>query len=719
MNTQQYLQMRKEAFRNDGVTATTANARDLLAWDTTRYTDWKKYIIGGTAYITNAQLTFSGGTELIRFLASADYYKQTTVFPGDFGNERSTVNFSLVNNSPDKKFNSQVSVGFGRDKSNLPQRDLTSLITIAPNTPELKDSLGRLLFTKNGFGFTNPLAVAQQSYDVTTERLTANVLLNYKILSQLVIKASLGYNLNRSSELSKLTIASQNPILNPKGSSSFGNYEVRTWIVEPQLEYNSNFSTVAKMQFVIGSSFQQNESNYSVIRGEGYTNDNLLNSTVGAASTTSQVGNSEYRYQALYSRLGFELYKRYLLNLTARRDGSSRFGPGKQFANFGAIGAGWIFSEEKVLKPSKLLSFGKLRGSYGITGNQPMADYQYLDTWGGITYPYQGQAGLQPSRIFNADYSWEQIRKLELSLDLGFIKDKLFFSSTWFKNTTTNQLISYTLPVQTGFGSVIKNFPGVVQNVGYEFSLTSKNLTRPNFSWSTSINLTISKNKLVSFPGLASSSYATSYEIGRPLNNFRGYHYLGINPQTGIYQFEDINKDNAINTLDYIYAGTTNPEWYGGITNSFRYKNFTLYFLVQFVKQLGMEPVYASFVASGTMLNNRPALVLDRWQQPGDDTRYQKFSQNFGGPAVNPATNNIGRSDAVLVNASYARLRNLSVEWNLPKNTMQKMRGMFILYVQGQNLLTFTSYSGPDPEVQAVNSLPPLRIITTGIKFNF
>jgi len=720
MNTQQYLEMRNEAFRNDRVTPTTANARDLMAWDTTRYTEWKNYIIGGTAHITDAQLSFSGGNEAVRFLVSGAYYKGTTVFPGNFGNQRSTLNFSLVNNSRDKKFNSQISIGLGRDENNLPQRDLTSLITLPPNTPELKDSLGRLLFSKNGFGFTNPLAVALQRYKVTTERLTGNIQLSYHVLPGLGIKSSFGYNLNRSSELSQLPIASQNPVLNPKGSSSFGNNEVSTWIVEPQLEYSSKLGTGGKMEFILGSSFQQNESNYRVIRGEGYTNDNLLNSTVGAASTTSQVGNSQYRYHALYTRLGLEFYKRYLLNLTARRDGSSRFGPGKQFANFGAAGAGWIFSEEKILKGSRVLSFGKLRGSYGITGNQPIADYQYLDTWSGVTYPYGGQPGLQPSRIFNPDYSWEQIRKLELSLELGFNKDRFFLSSTWFKNRSSNQIVSYTLPAQTGFSNVIMNFPGVVQNAGFEFSLTSKTINRQEYSWTTSVNLTISKNKLVSFPGLASSAYATSYEIGKPLNNFRGYHYLGIDPQTGIYRFEDINKDNSINTLDYIYGGTTNPEWYGGMTNSLRYKSVRLSFLLQVVKQLGMEPVYSSFVASGTMLNNRPVLALDRWQKSGDRAKYQKYSQNFGGPVVNPATNNIGRSDAVLVDASYARLRNLSLEWSLPDNRLQKMKlDMLVFYLQAQNLLTFTSYHGPDPEVQAINALPPLKIISAGIKFSF
>ncbi len=190
-----------------------------------------------------------------------------------------------------------------------------------------------------------------------------------------------------------------------------------------------------------------------------------------------------------------------MLNISGRRDGSSRFGPGNQFANFGAVGAAWIFSSEPSLKQDLTwLSFGKLRSSYGSSGNDQIGDYQYLDSWTNTTYPYQGNAGLYPTRLFNSNYSWEFNRKLEIAIDLGFSKDRIFLSSAWYQNKSSNQLIQYSLPSQTGFNSVINNFPAVVQNNGLEFILTTKNITTKGFSWTSTFTISFPHAQATFFP---------------------------------------------------------------------------------------------------------------------------------------------------------------------------------------------------------------------------
>lgn len=256
-----------------------------------------------------------------------------------------------------------------------------------------------------------------------------------------------------------------------------------------------------------------------------------------------------YKYQAFFGRINFNYQQKYIANLTARRDGSSRFGPGKQFANFGALGFAWLFSNEKFLQNSRYLSFGKIRGSYGTTGNDQIGDYQFFDTYSVNGVLYNGISGLSPTRLFNSDFGWETNKKLEAALELGFFKDRIFTSVEWYQNKSSNQLVGIPLPGTTGFSSMQANLDAVVQNRGFEFTVRTVNFNSGNFNWTTSFNLTVAKNKLLSFPNLASSTYSQQYRVGQPLNIQLLYKFNGVNPQTGIYQFEDLNKDGLLTSL--------------------------------------------------------------------------------------------------------------------------------------------------------------------------
>ena len=442
----------------------------------------------------------------------------------------------------------------------------------------------------------------------------------------------------------------------------------------------------------------------------------MLGSTVGASSFTSTNGFTEYHYSAMFGRINYSFKDKYLVNLTGRRDGSSRFGSGHRFANFGAVGIGWVFTDEKFIRTlSRVLNYGKLRASAGTTGNDLISDYQYLDTYSGTTYPYQGSIGLRPSRLFNPDYSWEQINKTEIALELGFWKSRLLLNINWFNNKSRNQIINYNLPGQTGFNSILRNFPGVVRNRGLEFSLSSTNFQKAKFKWSTSFNITFPRNKLLAFPGIATSSYATQYMVGKPLNLSIGYHFLGVDSLTGIYKFDDINKDNVLNSGDYQYLGTKNPKYYGGLSNSIEWKNFDVDFLFEFRNQLGTHPVYGNTTAPGGSIN-QPVAVLERWQKPGDNKPYQRFTQ-ASGPA-STAMINMFRSDAALTDASYIRFKNIAVGYSLPGKLMKKIGIQKCrMYLLGQNLFIITDYLG-NPETQSTNSLPPLKMTTAGIQIN-
>lgn len=400
------------------------------------------------------------------------------------------------------------------------------------------------------------------------------------------------------------------------------------------------------------------------------------------------------------------------MNLTGRRDGSSRFGPGNQFANFGAVGLAWLFSNEKFLKENSWLSFGKFRGSYGTTGSDQIGDYQFLNTFSSSGISYDNIIGLQPNRLFNPNFGWEINRKLEAALELGFFIDRIFLTAAWYQNRSSNQLVGIPLPGTTGFPQIQANLAATVENKGLEFTLRTVNFSGKNFNWTTTFNLSFAGNKLLAFPNLGSSTYQNKYRIGEPLNIQLRYHYSGLDPLTGIYQFADQNNDGKISSPDDRQTVVNlNPDYFGGFQNQLKYKHWKLDFLFQFVKQRNQS--FDNGLAG--YMSNQPERIINSWQQPGDPGPYQIYSAGYNLGAV-MGQSRYGTSDATIVDASYIRLKTLAVIYDVPLNSKEIKCAVSL---QGQNLLTFSPYKDGDPEFTMAGYLPPLKIITAGIQLTF
>jgi TonB-linked SusC/RagA family outer membrane protein len=714
LNTRQYLQMRREAYANDGTSPTLANGPDLLVWDSLAYTDFANTLIGSTAHTNNASLRLHGGSANTSFSFGLACNKQTTVFPSAAGDTRYSSLLNLRHAAADNRFNASLSLNYAWETNNLPLSDLTQNLTLAPNLPPLYDSLGKLSWSYGGTQFTNPLGLLLKEFSGTTNRLNANAVLSWSLAKSLVFSASLGYNYLRYEEYTATPIISQSPSSAPKGSATFASNGNSSWIVEPQLRFKRNIAK-GLLEALIGASFQKTANGSSVLSGSGYTSDALLGAISGAASFTASNAASLYKYSAAFGRINYNWAGKYIINLTGRYDGSSRFGPGKQFAPFGAVGAAWVFTGENFFKQhSPFLTYGKLRGSYGITGNDQIGNYGYLDSWGNTQYPFGGSAAILPLRLFNDQYSWEKNRKLEAALELGFW-DRVFITVNAFRNRSSNQLISYNLPAQTGFTTIIKNFPGLVQNKGIELELTATLVSQEHLRWETNFNYTATRNALLSFPGLDKSSYANTYRIGRPLSIRLGYHYTGIDPQTGIYTFEDVSKDGLLSSLDYVDGGTADPLYYGGFGSDLSFRGISFSFFFQYVNALGRNPVLAGASAPGLMLN-RPVEVLDHWQHPGDVTTYQKFTAATTSPA-GQAASRMALSDGILTDASFVRLKNVSLGYAVAPSRLQHCHLKTLrFYIEAQNLFTITKYPIADPENQSLTSLPPLQTLAAGIQ---
>ena len=450
-----------------------------------------------------------------------------------------------------------------------------------------------------------------------------------------------------------------------------------------------------------------------------------MRSLDAASGTSTSSLHTQYRYGALFGRFNYTYDNKYVVNLTGRRDGSSRFGPANEFASFGAAGLAWIISKEQFFqKKLPFLSFGKLRVSYGSSGNDAIGDYKYLDTWTATNLPYQGVAGLRPTGLFNSQYGWEINKKLEAALETGFLNDRIQLTISWYRNRSSNQLVSYKLPSQTGFSSIIENLPALIQNKGWEFEFNTINIKSSAFSWTTSFVFSIPQNRLLSFPGLSTSSYKSNYQVGSPLNIATGFKILGVDPKTGIYQF--VANDGSINNLpaypEDIFVGIAklDPKFYGGIKNTINYKTLSFQFFFEFRKQTGFSYFFMNSANPG-IAYNQPVLVLNRWQKPGDKTEIEQFSQSYSNPAYLAYlyANAYGASNAI-TDASFIRLKNISLSYEMPgKLTKKAGLSNVTINLQAQNLFLITKYKGTDPETQAYSYLPPLKTIVGGIKITF
>ena len=717
LNREQYLSLRHEAMSNDNIASLPTTAYDLNGkWDTTRYTDWQKLFIGGTATTTDVNASLSGGNQGSNFLIGANYRKETTVFPGDWYDKKGGVHFNFSHASIDGKLKMNLSTMYTITQNYLSRADFAGLSTLAlsPVAPALYDSTGKLNWQAGTW--TNPFSNFYRYGRYTTNFLNSNFDVSYQIFPQLRAKVSLGYSTQNFKQVNPNTSLAFNPSGNVSASATtdFGNQDRATWLIEPQIDYRLNLGR-GNFTLTFGNTTSAVTSIGSTYNGTGYSTDALIES-LAAANTVRITSNdyTQYKYIAFWGRVAYNYQDKYIVNITGRRDGSSRFGPGKQFANFGATGVAWIFSNEKFFQSLNALSFGKLRASYGITGNDQIGDYGFLNTYTPYPTTYQGSTTLYPVQLFNTDFAWERTNKAELSLDLGFLHDRIMLSTSFFLNRSSNQLVNYALPSTTGFTSVIENFGAVVENKGLEFKFNTTNIKTKNFSWSSTFNINFLRNKLIGYPEIEKSSYATRFIVGQSLNILQIYHALGVDPTSGLYIYEDYDKDGKISSPnDQKYIIDQSQKYYGGFQNTLQYKGLELNISFLFVRQ----PYVANSInSSGLPLttSNNFTYLLDRWQSPGQQAAVQKMTNSNS--AATAAFNLQKQSSNAYSDGSFIRLKNLSLSYTVPPTMLRRIKIQSLrLYVQGENLITITKYMGLDPETKN-NTVPPLKILTGGVQ---
>jgi TonB-linked SusC/RagA family outer membrane protein len=745
LNTQQYLMLRNEAFKNDGTKPGPGDLDLNGTWSPTAYTNWQKVLTGNYAPTTNANLSYTGGNGTTNYRITGNYVEQSTTQIGKGDDKSGGLTFDINSTTTDKKFTMDLSGGFNSDVNTFVPFDFTgtsggSGTLTAPNAPPLYLPNGSLNWVPNGGAFTgilpsfnvNPAAAVNDNSNITTDNLLSTLVFIYKPVNGLTLTSTTGFNLLIGKQFRDVPTTSFDPATNSSAltNSSLNNYTIRTWDVDANADYTRQLGKKGVFDVRVGVTLQDILNTQNVIKGTGFAGDELLGDPSAGAQVNSSVSNSLERYLGYFGQIRYTWDQKYILNVNARDDGSTKFGPGKQFGLFGSLGAAWIFSEEKWFKDNlPFISFGKLRGSYGTVGGNQINNYQYLTKYAS-DLAYQGKNTLLPFGLANPDLQWQQKNESEIGINLDFFNGRISFEANYYYTKTSNQLILQNLSTVTGFPVYPVNSPAVIQTNGPEVTLTTWNIKSTDFSWKTDFNISAPRNKLLAYPGLNDATLASvnqNYIIGQPITGIKVYNYAGVNPQTGQYNF--INRfgvQGAYTLIQALTGGATldpvldktkfidlNPKFFGGINNTFRYKNLSLGFFFTFTDRIGPNfDGQNSAVFPGFFNQNETTEALQRWTHPGQITNVPKAAE---GITALLASNGLIGSTGAYSDATYARLQNLNINYNFTPAFLKKANITNLgVFLRGQNLLTISKYKNLDPENLSAGAAPPLRVFTAG-----
>ncbi len=740
LNTQQYLQLRNQAFAQDSITPSLTPyspgyAPDLLIFDQDKYTNWEKTIYGKTTNNTDVHASVSGGTTNNTFILSGGYTRSDFSYPGNFSDQRLTLHSMMHHGSTDNRLTMDFGVDVGYDQNHSAGYAGNRDVLLPPNMPDLKNPDGSLVWTYKGVDISNSQFYADllQPDNLQNYNINNTLHLSYKIISGLSIGVTAGYNRNTTSETTQVPAVSVNPLYVYR-NATFAQNNYQTVNIEPQIDYNV---TVGKgmLSALVGATYKKNTNYQQAVTGTGYSSDLFLGSIEGATQVEATDQTLLYKYDAGFARLKYIYNQEFILSVGGRRDGSSNFGPGRQFGSFGSAGAGWIFTQEKpVTKALPFLSYGKLYGSYGTSGSDGIAPYSFQPFYKPNNYvpAVQGVQPSVPQNLYNPNYGWATKKSLNIALDLGFFHDRLLFNASFYRDREGDQLGGYPEPAQTGFSQVFENLPANVQNQGWEFSFTSSNVKGRDFTWKTNFNITFNRNKLLSFPNLAASPYADLYQIGKPTSIVFGYRYKDVNPATG--QFEYLNAKNQLTSGpayglvaeggDQVPIADREVKFMGGFGNTFTYKRISLYVFFQFSDQTApnwMNTLYGSYTPGNEDINVPTAVLGHYWTGPGDThATLQRLVTSFSSRYAISASS-FTQSTGAYSNDTYVRLKTVALSYALPDNLLKSAHIHDLrIYCNAQNLLTFTNYKVADPETFSdYTGFPVQRIVAFGLNCNF
>ncbi|NGM66244.1 SusC/RagA family TonB-linked outer membrane protein [Sphingobacterium sp. SGR-19] len=649
-----------------------------------------------TAGVHNADLSVYGGSENTAYYLSAGYNKQESILkPISF--DRASFRFNL-----DQKVNNNLKIGSsnsisrtGRNQARAGDGPRGGLLQTALHTPTYLSPYNDQGVLVGRAGFDN-LTLLLDNYDIgsTSLRYIGNVYGEYQISPTLKFRSTFSVDHNNYNEheyWNNLLIEGS-----PNGLATSAISQSTTWINEQTLTYRKKLDSRHTIGALLGNTLQGSYFSLTSAEGRGFaTNDFTLISA--AATTTSNQDWNQYKLASFFGRLDYAFDDKYLLDFSLRADGSSKFNKGYQWGYFPAVGVAWRLSKENFLQDVSFLDDLKLKTSYGLTGNQnginPFASRQL---WSGVGSSYRGVAGIAPEQLANQELSWETTSQFNVGLDAALLNNRLTTSLNYYYKYTKDGLLTVVLPGTTGFSDFTNNAVEI-SNKGFELSISSVNINSDVFSWNTSLNIARNINNIekLETPQNYGSRNLIQFKEGHPMYSFWVYNQLYVDPQTGDAVYEDVDGDGRITTDDRQILGSIWPDYFGGISNDFSYKNFDLNTFFTFSVGNKIYNHNRFFGEAGGARDAARIIFksnLDRWQQPGDITDVPRSD----GVNNNNYKDGGGRW---LEDGSYLRFRTLSLGYNFTAKSLGKLPlSKLRVYAQATNLFTITKYTGLDPE---------------------
>lgn len=791
MNPYEFVKYQLEKDYGEGAKTYLTDGKTLESYRDVPEIDWQSKMFR-TAPMKNYSLSVTGGNNYTRYYLSGNIFDQEGIIINS-GYKRYQGTISL-----DQVLSTKVKAGVYVNYSYLNQSGLT------PSGVSNQNSTTGTLFSV--WGYRNfPISGVSNLEDILfdpgvdpavdarinpvlnqqhalRENLSTNTIINgyteFTLLPDLKLKITAGItnNLTQMNQFNDTftVYGNKNSRL---GSTKGINGSViflknTTWMNENTLSYYKKIGSSHNLTFVAGYSQTGNKT-----ARYGASATNLPNADLGISGLnegtpeTVTALTSSWGLVSFLGRVDYKYKSTYLLTLSYRADGSSKFTTNNRWGYFPSAALAWRFKQEKFMRSFRALSDGKLRVSYGVTGNNRIGDFAYLSSIAvatnsqGYTFGNATSPGAFASSFGNGGLKWETTSQLNLGTDLSFLGNRINLTAEVYRKKTTDLLLYANLPLSLGYAAALRNI-GSVENKGLELTLNTVNVNNKDFSWKSSFNISFNKSKILALTENQSSITSTapfdfyfstipSYisRVGNQLGMMYGYIWEGVYQysdfdkatngnyilkdnipsngnlrsaiQPGDIKFRDINGDLTIDASDYTIIGRGLPIHTGGFNNDFSYKSFDLNVFFQW--SYGNDIVNANrYIFEGNLFGrtnlNQFASYTNRWSP--ENTGSTLYRTGGGGP-----TTPTGANSRVIEDGSYLRLKTVSLGYSLPQSLLRRVKVKSCrLYVSAQNLLTWTSYSGMDPEVSVFNSVltpgfdysayPRPRVVTFGVNVN-
>jgi TonB-linked SusC/RagA family outer membrane protein len=712
-------------------------------------TNWMD-VISQTGGLSSHQLSFTGGNKAMRYAFVGNYLDnkgivKNTFFKrygfrlnldNDFLNGRATLSNSW-------SYNRTGSSNVATDRGG-PGGIIITALGLDP-TVSVYDQNGAYNYPSYDQRFTiNPLAEAQEGYDRDNiNRLFGTTALTVNILEGLKFRTSIGADIVSASRTTFYNNATYTGRQYGRQLEK-ANRNVSSLLNENILSYNKQVAPGHNLDVTLGYTYQQESNLFTATTTRGLPSDDALsvNMQNGSKPQIPTSGRLDWSLQSLLGRINYNLNDRYLLTLTVRRDGSSKFGPNNKWATFPSGAIGWRVVNEKFFQNSglgKAFNDFKLRASYGLTGNSQIPVYRSLGGLVPFNYVFGNGlvAGYGPDRIANPDLKWESTAMLNIGLDMAVLNNRLSMTFDVFSNKTTDLLLDVSIPQSTGFSTIMLN-SGSLSNKGIEFSANYKIVNNKAFKWDVSGNVSLLRNKILdlgkSTPFFANSTsghlgvFGSWVEAGNPIGVWKGYKYTGLFQTddeaksyaalAGYPKYEDVNRDGKYTADDYQIIGNPNPKFTWGLNSSVKFQNFDFSIFFRGVHGNDVRNLQQSEMGDGVQkINQIGTMLTDSWTPT---------NTGASRPVIDGRRDFISfrRSSFFIQDGSFIRLQNVSLGYTLP--VINRYIRTARLYVSGQNLFLITKYKGFDPEVnnQGQNNLnrgddydayPRAKMFTVGV----